>query len=73
MEGDRIIKTIAFEDSGENYEFEEKVHAFTLDDFMRFFKLSDFEVVNYFGNYSLEKYDVNSSDRLIFICKKANV
>jgi len=73
MEGDRIIKTIAFEDSGENYEFEEKVHTFTLDDFMRFFKLSDFEVVNYFGNYSLEKYDVNSSDRLIFICKKANV
>lgn len=73
MEGDRIIKTITFEDKGENYEFEEKVHAFTFDDFARFFKLSGFEIVDCFGNYSLEKYDVNSSDRLIFICKKADV
>lgn len=73
MEGDRIIKTITFDDKGEHYEFEEKVHAFTFEDFARFFKLSGFEIVKHFGSYGLEPYDVNASDRLIFICRKADV
>jgi 2-polyprenyl-3-methyl-5-hydroxy-6-metoxy-1,4-benzoquinol methylase len=73
MEGDRIIKTITFDDQGEHYEFEEKVHAFTYEDFARMFKLSGFDIEEHFGSYGLEKYDVNSSDRLIFICKKADV
>lgn len=73
FEGNKIIKTIKFEDRSEEYEFEEKVSAFTPDDFTRFFKLSGFEIVDRFGNYSLEKFDVNTSDRLIFICKKGHV
>lgn len=73
LDGNKIIKTIKFEDKNEDYEFQEIVHAFTFDNFARLFELSGFEIVECFGNYSLEKFDINHSDRLIFICKKANV
>jgi hypothetical protein len=33
----KIIKTIKFEDGGEEHEFEEIVNTFTLEDFSRFF------------------------------------
>ena len=72
ISGNKIIKNIAFEDHNKNYTFKEMVSAFTLDDFKRFFELSGFEIITNFGNYSLEKFDSNHSDRLIFICKKAN-
>ena len=72
MQGQKIIKNIAFEDKNEAYNFKEIVTAFTLADFNRFFEQSGFEVVDYFGNYSLEKFDSRNSDRLIFICKKNN-
>ncbi|WP_428329188.1 SAM-dependent methyltransferase [Mucilaginibacter sp.] len=68
----KIIKTIAFEDKGENYTFNEMVSAFTMTDFERFFYASDFEITDTFGSYSLEQFDINNSDRLIFICKKNN-
>jgi SAM-dependent methyltransferase len=72
INGNKIIKNIAFEDKNKSYTFNEMVSAFTLDDFRRFFEQSGFEIITNFGNYSLEKFDSNHSDRLIFICKKAN-
>jgi SAM-dependent methyltransferase len=72
VSNNKIVKTIVFEDKHKNYIFNEMVSAFTLDDFRRFFELSGFEIITNFGNYSLEKFDSNHSDRLIFICKKAN-
>ena|ERR1700744_592754 len=68
----KIIKNIAFEDKGKSYIFNEIVNLFTLDDFRGFFEESGFEIITNFGSYSLEKFNSNQSDRLIFICKKAN-
>ena len=68
----RIIKTIGFEHKNREYKFQEDVKAFTLSDFQRLFKLSGFEIKEYFGNYSLEQFDEQHSDRLIFICSKTD-
>jgi SAM-dependent methyltransferase len=68
----KIVKTIAFNDKNKSYTFKEMVRAFTMDDFRHFFEQSGFEIITNFGNYSLEKLDSKHSDRLIFICKKAN-
>jgi SAM-dependent methyltransferase len=70
MQGQKIIKEITFEDDGKAYNFKEMVTAFSLADFTRFFDQSGFEIVDYFGNYNLERFDASTSDRLIFICKK---
>jgi len=69
----KIIKNISFEHKNKDYSFKEEVKAFTLNDFHRLFKKSGFKVIHQFGDYSLNPYDENKSDRLIFICKKADV
>jgi len=73
VENGKIIKTINFEDKGLAHEYKEEVVAFSLADFQRLFKQSGFEVVHYYGDYSLSEYEETTSDRLIFICKKADV
>jgi len=72
LDGDKIIKCIEFEDKGQQYAFKEEVKTFAFEDFKRFFAQSGFEVVHNFGNYKLEEFDLETSDRLIFICKKTN-
>jgi SAM-dependent methyltransferase len=72
LEGGKVIKDITFEDDHKVYTFNERVSLFNTDDFSRFFKLSGFEIINQLGNYSLEPFSVETSDRLIFICKKTN-
>ena len=68
----KIIKSIAFEHRNKDYAFKEEVKAFTFADFERMFASSGFQIVNHFGNYGLEEFDELKSDRLIFICKKAD-
>jgi SAM-dependent methyltransferase len=67
----KIIKTIAFEHKNKDYTFKEEVKAFSEQDFEHLFNLSGFSILNCFGDYALNKFDKNKSDRLIFICKKA--
>ncbi len=73
IEGDKIVKSITFEHRNKDYAFKEEVKAFSFSDFERMFKSSGFEIVNHFGDYSLQPFDECKSDRLIFICRKANV
>ena len=68
----KIIKSIVFEHKSKDYAFKEEVKAFTFADFQRMFASSGFKMVNCFGNYALEEFDELRSDRLIFICKKAD-
>ncbi len=68
----KIIKSISFEHRNKNYAFKEEVKSFSLADFKELFKLSGFTIVKYFGDYRLNEYDEATSDRLIFICKKAD-
>ncbi|MDF3078519.1 MAG: class SAM-dependent methyltransferase [Sphingobacteriaceae bacterium] len=72
IEGDKIIKSIDFEHGGNGYAFQEKVNAFSLADFEELFTLSGFKIVKYFGDYNLNEYDENTSDRLILICRKTD-
>jgi SAM-dependent methyltransferase len=68
----KIIKSILFEHKSKDYAFKEEVKAFSFTDFERMFASSGFEIVNHFGNYSLDQFDPLKSDRLIFICKKVD-
>lgn len=69
----KIIKRIAFEANDREYQFQEEVEAFYASDFERLFRLSGFEIVHRFGDYGLQPFEPATSDRLIFICKKAHV
>ena len=62
-----IKKSINFKFEGENYDFQEKVKMFTLQDFQNLFKLANINLLNTFGNYNLEEFNENESDRLILI------
>jgi SAM-dependent methyltransferase len=68
----KIMKTIEFNHNNTDYAFKEEVKAFTLADFERMFQKSGFKILNYFGDYSLNSFDECQSDRLIFICQKAD-
>lgn len=67
----KIIKHINFEHRNKDYAFEERVQAFTLEDFERMMQKSGLRIEKTFGSYSLQDYDENKSDRLILVCKKA--
>jgi SAM-dependent methyltransferase len=72
LRGNKIMKNIAFECENKYYDFKEIMSTFTIYDFQRFFKQSGFEIITNFGNYGLDKFYINDSDRLIFICEKSD-
>ncbi len=70
VEDGKIKKTIAFEDKGEQFFFEERVQAIYLEDFRNLLKDSGFVLKEVFGNYALEKFEEQESDRLLMIAEK---
>ncbi|HEY1009689.1 MAG TPA: class I SAM-dependent methyltransferase, partial [Daejeonella sp.] len=70
--GGKIVKTISFEHKNKDFSFKEEVKAFTFADFEKMFHRSGFKIMDYFGDYALNSYDETRSDRLIFICAKAD-
>jgi SAM-dependent methyltransferase len=70
IENDFIVKKISFTDKGKEYRFEERVKTLTLADFEKYFKANKLKIVNLRGNYKLDEFDENSSDRLILIARK---
>lgn len=66
----RIVKTISFEDEGESFQYQEKVEAIRLSDFQSFLDVAGLKVVSLWGNYDLEDFDAENSDRLIIVAKK---
>lgn len=67
----KIIKKITFEDKQKTYNFEERVQAFSFDDFERMLTKAGMVIYKTFGSYALDEFDESNSDRLILICKKA--
>ncbi|MGB0882418.1 MAG: class I SAM-dependent methyltransferase [Vicingaceae bacterium] len=65
-----IIKDINFEANNKNYHFQEKVKAISLSDFKRYFEKANLSIDCIFGDYSLNEFCVENSDRLIFIATK---
>ncbi|WMX16594.1 class I SAM-dependent methyltransferase [Aureispira sp. CCB-E] len=69
VENGYILKDIRFEDNGEKFYFQEKVRAFTLEDFKRLFEQVGLELVATFGGFDLSSYDPVHSERLILVVK----
>ena len=65
-----IIKDIAFSDNGEDFKFQEKVKALTLVDLSDLISNAKLKIIDIFGNYQLEDFNVLKSERLIIVCKK---
>jgi 2-polyprenyl-3-methyl-5-hydroxy-6-metoxy-1,4-benzoquinol methylase len=65
-----IYKDIHFKVQDKTYAFTERVKLLFLEDFKTFFKAADLEIKEVWGNYALEKYDLNQSPRMIFLCQK---
>ncbi|MCF7560912.1 class I SAM-dependent methyltransferase [Sabulilitoribacter multivorans] len=64
-----IIKDITFVADGEDYNFQERVRAFTLNDFDALFEQADAYLLDVFGDYKLRKFSAKTSERLIMIFK----
>jgi len=70
IENGYIIKHIDFEDNGNPYHFTEKVKAIRRTEFLSYFKKCGLELLNIFGDYNLNPYVAEKSERMIFILKK---
>lgn len=64
-----IVKDITFNADGEYYEYQERVKAFTLEDFLGLFEKAGVHLLDVFGDYKLRKYHTQSSERMIMIFK----
>ena len=62
-----IIKTIEFNDRGEEYCYYEKVKAIRKAEFLNYFDVAGLRVIDTFGDYELNQYDRECSERMIFI------
>ena len=65
-----IIKRIDFSDAGKSYSFQEEVQVLTLQNFEALLHESNFSIKQVFGNYQLQPYQEQSSDRVIIIAQK---
>ena len=70
VENGFIVKTIRFQDNGQDYQFEERVRALRKEDFMEYFGMTQLRLVEVFGDYDLNPYDQEKSERMIFVLKK---
>lgn len=65
-----IIKNIDFDFKNQHYRFQERVKILCFDDFNDFFEAAGMTCKAVFGNYNLEPFNVESSDRMIFVVMK---
>ncbi|HBH23072.1 MAG TPA: SAM-dependent methyltransferase [Cytophagales bacterium] len=69
VEDGYIIKNISFSHQGKDFEFAERVKAFTLSDFEQLFQDAGVYLLDVFGDYHLGRYHPQNSQRLIMIFK----
>ncbi len=67
IENGYILKNISFTDKGESYSFTERVKAITLEDFKECFQATGVNLLHCFGDYQLNPFDKDTSNRLILI------
>ncbi|MBL7922400.1 MAG: class I SAM-dependent methyltransferase [Bacteroidia bacterium] len=65
-----ILKRIEFTNEGKDYYFEESVSLFMKNDFEDFAQKAGLKIEKVFGNYKLDNFDQQSSERLIILFKK---
>jgi len=70
IENNTVIKQIHFADNGQEFHFEERVKLFDKSYFEELAQACGLSIINTFGNYQLETFDVNTSPRLILVLQK---
>lgn len=70
VEHDFIVKTIRFQDKGQDYCFEERVRALRKEDFIEYFGMAQLRLGEIFGDYQLSPFNLEKSERIIFVLKK---
>lgn len=70
IENNTVIKTIHFTDNGKDFSFEERVKLFNKTYFEELAQQSHLEIIQTFGNYKLDNFDLQHSPRLILILQK---
>jgi SAM-dependent methyltransferase len=66
----KIIKTIKFKDQGKWHEYEERVQAISMKEFVKMLNTAGFKLLDHFGDYELNYYHANTSERVILIAAK---
>ncbi|APY09867.1 SAM-dependent methyltransferase [Seonamhaeicola sp. S2-3] len=69
VEDGYVIKDIEFTINEHLHHYQERVRAFTLNDFEDLFKKADVHLLDVFGDYNLHKFDSKTSERLVMIFK----
>jgi len=64
-----ILKNIEFQYDNKDYSFEERVKGITLSQFKEFFRQAGVNLLHCFGDYQLNDFNEESSERLILIFK----
>ena len=70
IDNNTVIKSIDFTDKGEAYHFEEHVKLFDKSYFENLAKECNLTLLNTFGNYQLQEFDIHTSPRLILVLQK---
>ncbi len=66
----KIVKEINFTDQGRVFQFKEEVALLNLEDFKEFYRKAGFELIGTFGDFQLNPFSYQNSDRLITMAKK---
>jgi hypothetical protein len=69
IEDGSIIKDITFEADGKVHHHQERIKIYTLKDFEALFDQADAYLLDVFGDYKLNKYRPQTSERLVMIFK----
>ena len=69
VEDGYIIKEITFTHEGDDYNYQERVRAFTLADFEALFEKAGVYLLDVFGDYKLRKFNPKTSERLVMVFK----
>jgi SAM-dependent methyltransferase len=67
FDGGQIIKNISFGHENKDYFFTERVKALNLNDFIDYFNQAQVKLKYSFGDYELNPFNVEQSERLILI------
>ena len=69
-ENNTVVKSIDFTDKNKDFHFEERVKLFNKAYFEELAEASNLKVINSFGNYNLNAFDLETSPRLILLLQK---
>lgn len=73
QESTHLVKTISFHHEGTDHFFEERLTTFTEKQLRALLTKTSFEILDTFGNYQLNPFHSESSERLLLIAKKRSV